>query len=206
MAANFRLHLDINDWADDREMNRREAVDLARQALRVGGDDPTILAQVSFILSFYGDDLAACNLLIERALELNPSSAYAWLCSGWIRLYAGHPDLAIVHFETSLRLNPRGRRGTHLAGIGTAHLLARRFEEAVAAFHASLQQLPSLAWTYSSLASCYAHMGRLDEAREIVERLRAITSVVIPNARFLRNPEHREVYLSGLRLAVGEAT
>jgi hypothetical protein len=47
-------------------------------------------------------------------------------------------------------------------------------------------------------------MGRLDDAREIVERLRAITPGVIADASFLRNPEHRELYLSGLRLAAGE--
>jgi hypothetical protein len=48
-------------------------------------------------------------------------------------------------------------------------------------------------------------MGRLDEAQAIVERLRAISPVVVPDASFLRNPEHRDLFLSGLRLAVGEA-
>jgi hypothetical protein len=48
-------------------------------------------------------------------------------------------------------------------------------------------------------------MGRLDEAREIVERLRAITPVVVPSFIPYRNPEHRELFLSGLRLAAGEA-
>jgi hypothetical protein len=47
-------------------------------------------------------------------------------------------------------------------------------------------------------------MGRLDDAREIVTRLRAITSVVIPDASQHRNAEHRELFLSGLRLAAGE--
>jgi hypothetical protein len=47
-------------------------------------------------------------------------------------------------------------------------------------------------------------MGRLDDAREIAGRLRAVTSVVIPDASYLRNPEHRELFLSGLRLAAGE--
>ena len=48
-------------------------------------------------------------------------------------------------------------------------------------------------------------MGRLDEAREIVARLQTITPVVIPNyTSYLRDPEHRELFLSGLRLAVGE--
>jgi len=58
--------------------------------------------------------------------------------------------------------------------------------------------------SYRFLTACYAHMGRLDDAREIVARLRAITSVVMPDASYLRNAEHRELFLSGLRLAAGE--
>jgi hypothetical protein len=49
-------------------------------------------------------------------------------------------------------------------------------------------------------------MGRLDDAREIVARLRAIAPAVMHDAGYLRNPEHRELFLSGLRLAAGEAT
>jgi hypothetical protein len=48
-------------------------------------------------------------------------------------------------------------------------------------------------------------MGRLGEAREIVARLRAIAPIGIPDAGYLRNPEHRELLLSGMRLAAGEA-
>jgi hypothetical protein len=47
-------------------------------------------------------------------------------------------------------------------------------------------------------------MGRLDEARDVVRRLRTITAVVIPSIICYRNPEHRELFLSGLRLAMGE--
>ena len=58
--------------------------------------------------------------------------------------------------------------------------------------------------TYRLLASCYGHLGRLEEARDIVKRLRGITSVVIPSGIPYRNPEHAELFLSGLRLAAGE--
>jgi adenylate cyclase len=47
-------------------------------------------------------------------------------------------------------------------------------------------------------------MGRLEDAREIVARLRAITPVVVLDASFLRIPEQRELFLSGLRLAADE--
>ena len=47
--------------------------------------------------------------LVDRALALNPSFARGWYVSGFLRLWAGQPDLAIEHVETSLRLSPRER-------------------------------------------------------------------------------------------------
>jgi hypothetical protein len=40
---------------------------------------------------------------------------------------------------------------------------------------------------------------------EIIERLRAISPAIVPEVSYLRNPEHRELYLSGLRLAMDAA-
>jgi hypothetical protein len=48
-------------------------------------------------------------------------------------------------------------------------------------------------------------MGRLDEAKDIVKRLRAITPVVVPPATQFRDLEQRELLLFGLRLAAGGA-
>jgi hypothetical protein len=47
-------------------------------------------------------------------------------------------------------------------------------------------------------------MGRLDEARELVKRLRLITPAVVTDFSRYQNPEQRELILSGLRLAMGE--
>ena len=69
----------------------------------------------------------------------------------------------------------------------------------------SLQEKTTWAPTHRFLASCYAHMGRLDEARDVVKRLREITPLVIPGAEHWRIPDQREFYLQGLRLAAGEA-
>jgi Tetratricopeptide repeat len=82
--------------------------------------------------------------------------------------------------------------------------MSRRFDEAVPKLLLAIQEDPSAPPPYRVLAACYAHMGRLDDAREIVRRLRAITSLVIPVASVNRNPDQRELLLSGLRLAVGE--
>ena len=90
--------------------------------------------------------------------------------------------------------------------MGVGHFFAQRFDDAVVMLLRSLQEHAGWAPTYRFLASCYAHMRRLDDAQNIVKRLRAITPVIVPDAMHWRNPEHRELFLSGLRLAVGEVT
>jgi adenylate cyclase len=124
----------------------------------------------------------------------------------WLRLWVGQPDLAIKHFETGLRLSPRVRMHDPFLGIGVGQFFARRLDEAKTTLLRSLQENPNWVPTCRFLASCYAQMGRLDEAREIIKRLRMLTDVVVPRATHWRNPEHREFYLSGLRLAASEAT
>jgi hypothetical protein len=68
----------------------------------------------------------------------------------------------------------------------------------------AIQDHPGFPSSYRHLAACYAHMGWLDEARSIVARLRAITPLVVPGDMPFHNPADRELYLSGLRLAMGE--
>jgi tetratricopeptide (TPR) repeat protein len=192
-------------WTKDESADRREGIDLARRALRVAGGDPDVLGLVARVLGYFGEDLRAAIALIDRSLELNPSFALGWEWSGWLRLWAGQPDVAIDHFGTSMRLNPLYRRaGPHL-GIGMGHFFSLHFEDAAAMLLLSLQEIPSWVPTYRFLASCYAQMGRLEEAHDMVRQLRAITTEVIPSAAHWRNREHRELFLSGLRLAAGEA-
>ena len=197
----FRLLL---DGRSDDPVHRSKGIDFARRALEVAADDPGILANAAQALAYFGEDIGAMIALADRALALNPNFARGWHVSGVLRMSAGQPDIAIAHVEISMRLSPRARVGTALAIIGEAHFLARRFDEAAPYLLLAIQEDPSLTVPYRYLAACYAHLGRLGEAREIITRLRAISSVVIPDASFLRNVEQRELYLSGLRLAAAE--
>jgi adenylate cyclase len=203
-AAFCCARLLFDDRSEDREADRLKGVDFARRALEAAGKDPGILAEAAVALAYFGEDIGAMIVLVDRALALNPNFARGWHSSGILRLWAGQPDIAIEHIETSLRLSPRARVGASLLDIGAAHFFSRRFDEAVPKLLPAIQEDPSFPDPYRILAACYAHMGRLDDAREIVKRLRVITSVVIPDASFLRNPEHRELFLTGLRLATGE--
>jgi adenylate cyclase len=203
-AQHYNLH--VTGWTDDPEASRVKGIDLCRRALQVAGDDPNVLGTAGFTLAYFGEEIAVAIGLVDRGLQLNPSFARCWQWSGWLNLWAGHTEPAIKHFETSLRLDPRERRANPFMGIGVAHFFARRFEEARATLLQSLQEQPNWVPTYRFLASCYAQMGHLGEAREVVRRLRTLTNVIVPPAENWRDPDHREFYLSGLRLASGERT
>jgi Flp pilus assembly protein TadD len=102
-------------------------------------------------------------------------------------------------------LSPRERFGTSQWHIGRAYFVKRQFDEAAAKLLLAIQDHPRFPGPYRTLAACYAHMGRLDEARAIVARLRAITPQVMPTGvSYLGKPEDRELFLSGLRIAMGE--
>jgi adenylate cyclase len=205
LALSALCHHKLQD-AGDSETHRGPAVDLARRALQAAPEDPEVLAVAAFVLGVRGDDTDVAVSLVDRALALNPSFALGWHWSGILRVVAGYPDLALEHFETFLRLSPRERPSAHLTGIGMALFMNRRFEDAAAKLLGSLERVPNFTVSLRYLAACHAHLGQLAEAREIVCRLRAITPVVMPTGPISRNPEQRELLLSGLRLAMGEAT
>ena len=183
--------------SEDREADREKGANFARRALEVAGDDPVILVNAALPLAYFGEDIGAMMALVDRALALNPSFARGWHIGGTLKAYAGQPDIAIEYIETALRLSPRARIGPSIAVIGGVHFLAGRFDAAVLKLLVAINEDPSNPQPYRHLAACYAHMGRLDDAREVVKQLRRITSLVIPDVSYLRNAEHRELFLSG---------
>jgi len=205
LAAYCCYRLLLDGRSEDREVDRLKGAGFARQALEVAGDDPVVLVHAALALAWFGEDIGAMLALVDRALTLNPNYARGWQINGVLRSWAGEPDIAIEHVETALRLSPRARVGTSFLTMGMAHFVNGRFDAAVPKLLVAIQEDPSLPAPYCWLAACYAHMGRLDAAREIVTRLRASGAIVMGSGSTLRNSEHRELLLSGLRLAMGEA-
>jgi adenylate cyclase len=69
----------------------------------------------------------------ERRLAamLDPSSAWAWNRSGWLQSYLEHPEIAVEHFERSIRLSPFDPMNFNACiGIGFAHFVAERYADA----------------------------------------------------------------------------
>ncbi len=205
LAAICCLRLVNDDLGEDADAERRSGVDFARRALEVARDDPGTLANAAFALACFGEDIDTMTALVDRALAFNPSFARGWFISSCLRLRAGQPDLAIKHAEAAQRLSPRSQTTSPFYVVGAAHFVSRRFEDAVPKLRLAIQEVLSFPTPYRYLAACYAHLGRLDEARGTIARLREVTSAPIPKFPHpLRRSEDRELLLSGLRLAAGE--
>ena len=204
--AAHTCHLVASDAsAPDREAIRDKGIEFGRRAVELGGDDPRVLADAAMTLAAFGEDIDAMIILVDRALALNPSYARGWHISGFLRLWAGLTDLAIEHGGMALRLSPSAQAGMTSFLIGAALFFSRRFKEAIPRLRVAIEDEPVFQTPYRFLAACYAHAGRLDEARTTIARLRAITPDVMVNYPLpFRDQQHRELYYSGLRLALGE--
>jgi adenylate cyclase len=135
--------------SEDRAADRLKGVDFARRALEAAGDDPGVPANAALALAYFGEDIGAVMALVDRALALNPNYARGWQISGILRAWAGQPDIAIEHVEAALRLSPRARVGTSLFATGVAHLISRRFDEAVPKLLLAIQQNPTSPQAYA---------------------------------------------------------
>jgi len=206
-AAFCCMQLTSDAAAPDRDATREKGIDFGRRAVELADDAPGVLADAAMALASFGEDIDAMTALVDRALAFNPSYARGWHISGFLRLWAGQTDLAIEHAGLALRLSPRAQARLTSLLIGYALFFSRRFEEAVPRLRVAIEDSPVFPTPYRFLAACYAQMGLLAEARTTIARLREITPEVMVNYPLpFRDPEHRELFLSGLRLAMGQPT
>lgn len=207
-AAGCRQFLGVSGWVTDPATNRSKAIELAQQAVQADGHVPSVLVEAARVLAHFTNDIETAVTMMERALALNPSHARGWYWNGWMRLFLGQPDLAIEHFRIAVRLNPLHH--PHLTGIGVAHFFCRRYREAAAALTGSLIEFPGWPTTHRFLAASHVHLGRPERAREMFDRLQAITPAPVPltdcsGSSPFRNREQSALYAEGLRAAAAGA-
>src|SRR5215213_9067182 len=126
-------------------------------------------------LALFGGHFDEALELAAKAIKLHPNSAFVHAQVGFVHVYAGESDEAVVHFNAARRLNPVDPRGfMYFVGLGQAHLLARRFEDAENACRRGIAHMPRNTPSRRILASALAHLGRMDEARVVATELLAL--------------------------------
>ena len=207
MAAYGYCQRKTNGWIADRATEIAETARLARRAVELDKDDAVAFTWGGFALAYVVRELDAGVAFIDRALVLNPNLAAAWIASGWVRTWLGKPDLAIEHLARAMRLSPldpltnRTRTAT-----ANAHFFAGRYDEASSWAAMALREWPDFQTALRIAAASYALAGRLEEAKNVRERLQKLDPALrISNLEDelgpYDRPEDIALYVAGLRAA-----
>ena len=183
-----------------------EAVRLARRAIEAGKDDPDTLWMAAHTLLFFTGDRATAANVVDRALNLNPNSAHAWMVHGLASLQ-DWPGRAIEAFEHALKLSPLDPLGgrAFTAGLAAAHLNAGRYEQAVEWADRSLAAQPDYRPAMRIKVISCAYLDRIDEACDWLGRMLKIdpglTIAGLKATMPPMSPERFARYAEGLRKA-----
>ena len=146
-----------------------EAVDLAREAVRIAPHEPGVHNNLGAIImdicrreNDRGPAFAECIRELEAALALNPKFVAAHSNLAVAMIFADKPDDALRHLQTALEINPRDPRSLY----GMASLLAAlgKPDEAVGYYLQTLARNPDHFEAHYGLGLIRSDEGKLDEA------------------------------------------
>ena len=206
-ASNAHVNMYIQSESDHPDVSRQRAFEFAKRAERLGTNDAEVLAFAAYSLLQCGTDMQIVDALMTRALELNPGSSVVRYNSGWAYVFACRPEAALAEFEQGLRLDPRSPWWPAMTlGKGWSLFHLRRFAEALPLIYKTIDVAqPNLA--RKLVVSSHAHLGRIDEARLVLQGVEQNTPRETVWLSLYRDNSFRAVIDEGLaRLAGGAAT
>jgi AraC-like DNA-binding protein/tetratricopeptide (TPR) repeat protein len=172
LAAWCHAQLFMHNGTEQPAKEKERALLLAIRAGVLDSDDPLVLTARSAVHTM-ARQLDMADALIARVLALDPSSAWAWERSGWLKTFAGEPESAIAHFRRAICLDPDGpSNANRFVGLGSAHFDAARYDEAALWMRDALLRQPATAWVNRTLAVSYARLGQRLAALESLNAFR----------------------------------
>lgn len=140
----------------------------------------------------------------EKAIALGPDIAEVCSYYGMFLNYIGRPEEGLRMIDTAYRLEPIAPAIWDLQ-VGYSYWELGRFDDAVVQFRKVIDRVPGFPMTYMFLASVYVELGRLDEATEQLQVLRAMNpmwSVRTADRIFpIASDDKRKRFLGNLREA-----
>jgi len=147
----------------------------ARQVAATGTDDAVALVLAGFALAMVTHDWDAGLHMSRRALERNPGSGFVNLIAAFVENFCGDPEQGLVLGERARALNPLDPAFfIYLLAGSFSHLFCGRPAQALAFAQRSVALYADWDSTYWTLITSYVQLGRLEEARQALLKLRAL--------------------------------
>ena len=202
LAYSHQLDI-LMEYTESREHSIDKLFEAARQAIALDDKDSMAHMMLCFACRWARKhDMAIAEA--EKAVELNPSNAFALSHLGNVLDLGGNPDEGIKNMKKGFQLNSRGPRIHYLMSLlARAHLNARRYEDAVEWARKAIHHREH-ARAHAILAISLAHLGQLAEARVALDECERVGPGFAKRWALLRqyrNPADNEHILEGLRKA-----
>jgi adenylate cyclase len=190
-ALSMAYNLDYqNRWSDNPDTSLGLAKQNAELAIEKDPNEP-FARLVAAWAAMFEKDLDRAKSEADNTLALNPNSSGAYVILGHIETLSGRPLEAIPALERATRLDP-AFRAQHLHFLGTAYLLAGKYETAAALLKERVILTPGTDFGRVVLASALGHLGDGNEARRIWKELTEINSKYSFTEHFARQPFKNE--------------
>ena len=205
--AKWHLFLVGQSFAHDPHGACLRAGELAERAVALDPGCARALSIAAHVRSFLlHKDINETISLHERALALNPSLPFAWAVSCLALSYAGHHTDALKHGQRARSLSPFDPHSFFFdAALLVPHFAMRQFEQVVTVGRRAMAINPAMIGPQKGLLSALGHLGRREEAAELLAKMRRQAPNLNLELAMLRSPlsrqEDRDLYESGLRLA-----
>jgi adenylate cyclase len=180
-------------WSQDRTREAAEALSATHAALDRDPSDALALATEGFVYCHLLKDLDTARKRCDQAVDANPSHALGWLYRGTVSAFKGEGAVAVHATQRAMQLSPLDPQRYYFESLGaTAELSAHQYGNAERLARSSLALNRMHPSTWRVLTIALVCQGRMDEAREALEKMRLLEPDLtverylarLPNAQF----------------------
>jgi tetratricopeptide (TPR) repeat protein len=198
-------HIDdyVLGWVEHPEHSLELGVATVRRAYEFEPDNPEVLSHMSMALQ-WSRRLDDSLEFAQRCLRVAPNWAMGWLQLANLLHYLGDAEESLRALDRYFELDPL-YPDVALYFKAEAESALGRYQDAVGTLRQRLARNPRSQTSYALLASCYGHLGRMEDARSAwSEVLKIEPGFSLERRRRIlpyRNPETFEQRIEGLRKA-----
>jgi adenylate cyclase len=158
-------------WSTDPAEDASRAIAYAKSALRLGREDPLVLARSALTLLYSSDEVELADSLLDEAIRLDPNGMSGWTWGGCAKTMLGDHQAAIDYLQRALRLSPLDPRIFFAqAGLAYAYFFLGNYEEGLKCAAYALRHHPNYVGALRVAMACNALGGKIEAARRLWEQ------------------------------------
>jgi len=194
-----------NRAAARRGRSESTSAELARRAVALDANDAEARVCLGFMMLWQGDYEGAFAES-EAALALSPNLASAHGLVGSVLNWSNRHEEGRVALERSIRLDPRDPNlATRFLALTVSFYLSGEYGAAIEAAKRTIRSYPDRENAYRWLAAALGQAGRIEEAKEALEKAIAIAPASFNRHVQTRVPWHRPEHHAHMVEGQGDA-